>query len=105
MVQPSIPDNFSPDGGMVPPECVMAPRIEGRYLLGGELREWAGAVQAVHSPRLEHDGRVFGVEPEHAAQAVGFGVVAAKGSAHNKDLLADILKFRKSHFLSTDFLL
>ena len=50
MVQPSIPDNFSPDGGMVPPECVMAPRIEQRYLLGGELREWTGAVQTVHSP-------------------------------------------------------
>jgi glyceraldehyde-3-phosphate dehydrogenase (NADP+) len=31
-------------------------------------------------------------------------LVAAKGSARNKELLSDIVKFRKSHFLSTDFL-
>ena len=31
-------------------------------------------------------------------------LVAAKGSTRNKELLADILRHRRSHFLSTDFL-
>jgi glyceraldehyde-3-phosphate dehydrogenase (NADP+) len=50
MVEYTLPQDFSPDTGIIPAECEISPVIERRYLVGGQLREWSGPVQNVFSP-------------------------------------------------------
>jgi len=50
MAECILPQNFSPDAGAIPSECAVAPLVERRYLIGGELREWSGPMQTVVSP-------------------------------------------------------
>ena len=57
--------NFSPDVDNIPDDCALERLDERRYLIGGKLLEWNGAMRTVTSPLyVNGEQRVIGSCPE-----------------------------------------